>query len=119
LLLLSAAQDLAVLQVAMQQRAALGPCQLARPVQAHRTQAMNILLWRWLQMHCFHVCIKFHVWPLQLVGDAAANAVHVPDRTTNNNNNVTACPPMVPTSRVVPPVVKTPQKLRVVTRHAV
>jgi hypothetical protein len=37
----------------------------------------------------------------------------------NNNNNVTACPPMVPTSRVVPPVVKTPQKLRVVTRHAV
>jgi hypothetical protein len=37
----------------------------------------------------------------------------------NNNNNVTACPPMVPTSRVVPPVVKTPQKLRVVTRHAI
>jgi hypothetical protein len=27
-----------------------------------------------------------------------------------DNNNVTACPPMVPTSRVVPPVVKTPQK---------
>jgi hypothetical protein len=40
-------------------------------------------------------------------------------RDNNNNNNVTACPPMVPTSRVVPPVVKTPQKLRVVTRHAV
>jgi hypothetical protein len=38
--------------------------------------------------------------------------------TLPHSNNVTACPPMVPTSRVVPPVVKTPQKLRFVTRHA-
>ena len=36
----------------------------------------------------------------------------------NNNNNVTACPQMVPPSRTPLHGFKTPQKLRVVTRHA-